>query len=109
MTRVDMRREVVADPASVALLLAETSPDDGGPVVKSSRRSDAGFTASVEFADDQGGTATGEVTIVPAAAGCEVRIVLAAADQWAARGVELAGWRYLDVLSSRAQRRSCAA
>jgi hypothetical protein len=111
MARVMISRHMIADPASVALLLAEpiTKPDAGGVVVSLPRRAGVGFTAAVEVTDSMGRSAAGEVIVEPATdAGCEVGLALSA-PEGVARGVERAGSSFLDKLAARARQRSEAA
>jgi hypothetical protein len=111
MARVMITRHMTADPASVALLLAE--PADaaaGGVVVSLPRRSGIGFTAAVEVTDPLGRSATGEVVVQPATdAGCEVGLALNAPEGAAARRAERAGSSFLARLAARARQRSEAA
>jgi hypothetical protein len=113
VTRVEVSRHVAADPASVALLLAEpageTEPDRGFVVV-TPRRAGVGFTAAVAVTDAIGRVVTGEVNVEPATdAGCEIRVHLIAPDRAAARAVERTASTFLDTLAARARSRSFAA
>jgi len=106
VTRVEMSRYVVADPTSVALLLAEPADEDdaGGLVVTPPRRAGVGFSAAAAFTDGLGRPVVGEVIVEPSTdAGCEVRIRFSATDRAAVRGVERAGSSFLDVLAARAR------
>jgi hypothetical protein len=110
MARVMISRHMIADPASVALLLAEpvSAPDDG-VVVSLPRRAGVGFTAAVEVTDSLGRSAAGEVIVQPATdAGCDVGLALSAPDG-VSRAVERAGSSFLDKLAARARQRSEAA
>jgi hypothetical protein len=114
VARIEVSRHVAADPASVALLLAEpaneSGRDRGLAVVAPPRRSGVGFIAAVEFTEALGRVVAGDVTVEPAAhSGCEARIVFAAPDGSAARGIERAGTAFLDGLAARARSRSFAA
>src|SRR5436305_5010678 len=102
MTRIDVGRAVVADPSSVALVLAGPAARELWPprsdrvvgVVTAQRpglavavdppaRSGVGFAARVQVQAGETTVATGRLTILPAnaeRAGCEVRISLDARD-----------------------------
>ena len=111
MTRIDVVKHVAADPASVALLLAEpaTEGDRESIVLTPPRRSGVGFSAAVEVSDIGEMPAVGEVVVQPGSdAGCEVRLVLHVPNQ-SARHVERAGSRFLSELALRARSRSRAA
>jgi hypothetical protein len=104
---------VAADPASVALLLAEPASErdpDSGISVTPPRRTGVGFTAVLHLVDALGRTIAGEVTATPASdAGCELRLVLSAPDSAAARGLERSATGFLAELAARARSRSRAA
>jgi hypothetical protein len=113
VARIEVSRHVAADPASVALLLAEPASEtepDRGVVVATPRRNGVGFTAAIEVIDAIGRVVTGDVTVEPATdAGCDVRLEVTAPDRGAARGVERAAATFLDTLAARARSRSYAA
>jgi hypothetical protein len=113
VTRVEVSRHVAADPASVALLLAEPPGEpehDRAVVVTPPRRAGVGFVAIVEVIDAIGRAVTGEVMIEPATdAGCDVRLSVTAPDVSAARGIERSGSTFLSDLAARAKSRSRAA
>ena len=118
MTSIEITRHAAADPASVALLLAEpAAADANSPAAAEAsgnvslvRRNGVGFAAGVDLVDRDGNEAYGVLTVVPSAdAGCVVRIelspvqssLLAAAEAWATD--------FLDSLAERARLRSSAA
>jgi hypothetical protein len=118
MARIEITRHAAADPASVALLLAEPplAPADARAdslptgEVSLVRRNGVGFAAGVDVVVGDGHQALGQLTVVPSTdAGCEVRIELnpvsAAAEDLAAT------WAtgFLDSLAERAAERSSAA
>jgi hypothetical protein len=118
MTRIEITRHAAADPASVALLLAEpaTEPAAAGLDLTPSggvsgvRRSGVGFCAGVDVAvgDDQ--QAVGVLTVVPSTdAGCDVRIELSPSDDAAAFSAQAWAVTFLDSLAERASERSSAA
>lgn len=113
MTRVEVSRHVAADPASVALLLAEPASEpehDRAVVVTPPRRAGVGFTAIVEVIDALGRAGSGQVSIEPATdAGCDVRLWVRAPDATAARGIERSSIAFLSDLAARAKSRSFAA
>jgi hypothetical protein len=113
VARVEVTRHVAADPASVALILAEPAREKDAPrdvVVLPPRRSGIGFTAAVEVVDAIGRAVSGQVTVEPATdAGCDVRVFLNAPDDSAARGVERSASTFLSELAARARSRSRAA
>jgi hypothetical protein len=116
MTRIELTRRVVADPAGVALLLAEPASwpdpdrDDQGWVVSPPRHVGTRFAASVEAVETAGRLAAGQVTVKPIGdAGCEVRLVLTVADESTAGRVEASAGTFLALLGERAQARSLAA
>lgn len=113
MTRVEVSRHVAADPASVALLLAEPAGEpehDRAVVVTPPRRAGVGFAAAVEVIDAIGRACSGEVMIEPATdAGCDVRLWVTAPDPTAARGIERSSTTFLGDLAARARSRSFAA
>jgi hypothetical protein len=118
VTRIEIARHAAADPASVALLLAEPTelagPRDTDSVsgeLSPVRRSDAGFVAGIEVAGPRGtGTGHGRVRVVPTEDdGCDVRLTLSLADDALRSSAQ--GWAtaYLDSLVERARLRSSAA
>jgi hypothetical protein len=112
MGRIEVSRHVAADPASVALLLAEVASEhvDSGLSLAPPRRTGVGFTAPVEFAEPIGGVIAGEVTVEPAAgAGCDVVVRFVPTDRGASRGLERVGSTFLAALAARAKSRSFAA
>jgi hypothetical protein len=113
MARVEVSRHVEADPASVALLLAEPpgEPDrDSGVVVSPPRRTAVGFAAGVQITTLDAGAAIGEITVEPAVdAGADLLLTAMAPDGAAGRAVEHTATSYLARLASRARSRSFAA
>jgi hypothetical protein len=117
VTRIEIARHAAADPASVALLLAEPArlSQPAGPDSEVSgelspvRRTSAGFAAELDVLAPHG-AAHGQVSVVPTAdAGCDVRLTLSVVDDalaWLADGWATA---YLDSLVVRARLRSSAA
>lgn len=117
MTRVEITRHTAADPASVALLLAEPSAEpvtepngelagDVSPV----RRSGVGFAAGLDVVDEVGRTTRGLLTVVPAVdEGCDVRITLSPVDEAVAESAAAWATAFLDSLAERARLRACAA
>jgi hypothetical protein len=117
LTRIEITRHAAADPASVALLLAEpvaertAGPDSLVPTgeVGTVRRSEVGFTAAVAVAIGDG-RAPGVLTVVPSRdAGCDVRIELSPSDASAAPAARAWATTFLDSLAERARVRSSAA
>jgi hypothetical protein len=118
MTRIEITRHAAADPASVALLLAEpaTEPvaDGVDPLptggVSPVRRSGVGFRAGVELSIGDDHQAVGVLTVVPATdSGCDVRIELNPTDETAAGFARAWAVTFLDSLTERASERSSAA
>ncbi|HWB66163.1 MAG TPA: hypothetical protein VG708_04975 [Mycobacteriales bacterium] len=133
MVRVEVRQHAIADPASVALLLAGQLHQDGRaihdvddaaatpdrvhlvtdaetPVVSPPRRNGVGFKAEVVVATPAGARATGELTIEPAAdAGCDVTVRLDVADAVGAKTASRRVRRFLSEVADRARSRSYAA
>jgi hypothetical protein len=118
MTRIEITRHAAADPASVALLLAEPATElvadrldlttSGG--VSGVRRSGVGFCAGVDVAVGHDHQAMGELTVVPSTdAGCDVRIELNPSDEAAAFSARAWAVTFLDSLAERARERSSAA
>jgi hypothetical protein len=118
MTRIEITRHAAADPASVALLLAEPAADpvaDGAGITPAGgvglvRRSGVGFRAGVDIAVDEDLQAVGVLTVVPSTdSGCDVRIELNPSDEAAAGSAEAWAVSFLDSLTERASERSSAA
>jgi hypothetical protein len=113
VARIELSRHVAADPASVALLLAEPTgePDPETAVVASPpRRCGVGFGARLEIRDATGRPVNGEVVVEPSPdAGSQLRLTLWAPDEAANRSVERAGTTFLRDLAVRARSRSFAA
>jgi hypothetical protein len=115
MARIELTRHVAADPAGVALLLAEPAswpdPDqrEHGWVVTAPRRVGSRFTAVVEVLRMSGRLAGGQMTVKPStASGCEVKLVVSAIDADTLT-VERSASAFLGLLAERAQARSLAA
>jgi hypothetical protein len=118
MARIEITRHAAADPASVALLLAEPPLAPAGdradslPMGEVSlvRRNGVGFAAGVDVAVGDGQQALGQLTVVPSTdAGCEVRIELEPLSTAAAELAEVWATGFLDSLAERAADRSSAA
>jgi hypothetical protein len=118
MTRIELTRHAAADPASVALLLAEPplaaadGADDALPTGEVSlvRRNGVGFAAGVDVVVGEGRRALGRLTVVPSTdAGCDVRIELNPLDTAARELAEVWAAGFLDSLAERARDRSSAA
>jgi hypothetical protein len=116
MARFEVIRRVAADPAGVALLLAEPAswpdPDHDEQVwlVALPRHVGSRFTAAVEVTETAGRLATGQVTVKPSTdAGSEIRLVIDALDDESTRVVERSAVAFLGLLAERAQARSLAA
>jgi hypothetical protein len=116
MTRIEVIRHVTADPAGVALLLAEPAmwsdpiQLDHTWVVAPPHRAMDGFASTVEVTEPWGRLVTGELTVTPALdTGCEIRLVIRVPDRSVARGVERSGVGFLALLAERAQARAFAA
>jgi hypothetical protein len=119
MTRIELTRHVVADPAGVALLLAEPASwpdpdrDDQGWVVAPPRHVGDRFTAVIEAVqpvEAPGRMASGQVIVKPTGeVGCEIRLVINVRDHATAARVEESAATFLAVLGDRAQARSLAA
>lgn len=116
MIRMELVRHIAADPAGVALLLAEpaswSDPEhrDHLWIVESPRRVGSGFTAGLEVVEPLGRLVTGEVGVTPSLhAGCDVSLVLAVRDLDSAAATELAASRFLALLADRARARAFAA
>jgi hypothetical protein len=120
--RIEVVRHIAADPASVALLLADPTGDseseqarlhlaaEDGLDVSAPRRSGIGFAADVAVRLRKGGPVAGEIRIEPATdPGCDARIVLhLGPDSDASAAQRLAG-KFLSTLADRAKSRSYAA
>jgi hypothetical protein len=118
MARIEITRHAAADPASVALLLAEPplAPADGrdgsqpSGEVSAVRRNGVGFAAGVDVVVGDGHQALGLLTVVPSTdAGCEVRIELNPVSAAAAELAEEWATGFLESLAERAADRSSAA
>jgi hypothetical protein len=118
MPRIEITRHAAADPASVALLLAEpplvtaAASADSLPVAEVSpvRRNGVGFAAGVDVVVGDGQPAMGRLTVVPSTdAGCEVRIELNPISVAAGELAEAWANGFLDSLAQRAAERSSAA
>jgi hypothetical protein len=113
VTRFTSVRHVAADPAGVALLLAEPTPwaePDSYWTVGSPERSDDGFTADVQVAGSSGRSASGALTVTSSpVGGCDVRLVVTARNRAAARRLRSSALGFLGSLAERAQARSFAA
>lgn len=113
MVRVEVNHSVAADPAGVALLLAELAGDprvNRSPAITDINRVDAGFSAAIKLIDTSGRVAAGEIAVADTSgAGCKVRIGVDAPFGWPGRDVEHDASAFLDVLADRARSRSCAA
>lgn len=122
MKRLEVVRHIAADPASVALLLADPTGDDersdtrlraaDGEALEVSapRRSGIGFSADVLVRVREGGSAPGEIRVEPATdAGCDARIVLHVPAGASTASVERQAGRFLSGLADRAKSRSFAA
>jgi hypothetical protein len=118
MTSIEITRHAAADPASVALLLAEPDADaayapttvDASGEVSLVRRNGVGFAAGVDLVDRDGNQAFGVLTVVPSTdAGCEVRIELSPVDSPLRDRAEAWATGFLDSLAERARLRSSAA
>lgn len=117
MTEVELRRQVAADPASMALLLADLgqTPEQvpgqrrDSIAVTVPHRSGVSFTASVEVHAD-GRDVRGALVVRPAAdPGSEVELNVESCPDDVARRVSRLADRYLDDLVERAQSRAFAA
>jgi hypothetical protein len=112
MARIEVRRLVAADPAGVALLLAEVdgwTGIDHDWVVEPPRRLDDGFAADLQVSEPPGLLAAGALTVTPRAVGSEIRLQLVVPSRFGARDLKRSAGRFLDLLSERAQARSYAA
>jgi hypothetical protein len=116
MARFEVTRHVVADPAGVALLLAEPAswrdPDHAGLewAVAPPRRVASRFTAAVEVSATPVRVAVGQMTVKPAVdSGCDVRLVLITPEAATAGTVERSALMFLASVAERAQARSLAA
>jgi hypothetical protein len=110
MSRVEVARHVAADPASVALLLAELAAEDGGDhglAVTSPRRTGIGFAARLELGH---AGLVGEIVVEPSSGeGCDARVEFDVPDRSSAQRVERAASAYLAALAAHARSRSFAA
>jgi hypothetical protein len=112
MTRFEVRRHVAADPAGVALLLAEPtawSDLDHTWAVANPHRVGDGFAAAFRVTEPSDQLARGVVCVTPTTdAGCEVRLVINAKDR-AVADVQRSVSGFLGLLAERARARSFAA
>jgi hypothetical protein len=107
---VTITRHVAADPASVALLLAEPAASSDGAMLTPPRRTGVGFAASIKLVDALGAPLAGDVVVEPATdEGSMLRLVLGGAEVTSARTVQRAGESFLSELAIRARSRSHAA
>ncbi|HEX3823710.1 MAG TPA: hypothetical protein VHV79_04520 [Mycobacteriales bacterium] len=113
MSRVEVARHVAADPASVALLLAELAAEDGtdhGLVVTSPRRAGIGFAARLEFVHAGGAVLVGEIVVAPSSGeGCDVRAGFGVPDDSPIQPVERGASAFLAALAAHAKSRAFAA
>lgn len=122
MKRLEVARHVAADPASVALLLADPTgdgdrgetrlrvADEEGLEVSAPRRSGIGFRADVLVRLREGRSAPGEIRVEPATdPGCDARMVLHVPADASFGAVERQAGRFLATLADRAKSRSFAA
>jgi hypothetical protein len=110
VAQVTITRHVAADPASVALLLAEPAGSGDGAVLTPPRRTGVGFAASIALVDALGAPVAGDVSIEPATdEGSELRLVLGDAEAASSRTLQRAGESFLSELAIRARSRSHAA
>ena len=122
MKRLEVVRHIAADPASVALLLADPVGDGGpnddhlhlatedGLEVSAPRRSGIGFAADVTVPLRRGAEVTGTIRVEPAAEpGCDARIVLQVREGSDGPAAERLASRFLSTLADRARSRSRAA
>jgi hypothetical protein len=113
MARLELSRHVAADPASVALLLAEPASErdpESAVVASPPRRSGVGFAARLEIGDANGRPITGEVVVEPSTdAGSQLRLTVWAPDDTADKSVERSATTFLRDLAVRARSRSLAA
>jgi hypothetical protein len=113
VTRFEVTRHVAADPAGVALLLAEPASWSDlyhHWVVAAPRRVGEGFAAALQVSADSGRLARGVISVATSPeVGCEVRLVINACDGAVANEVERSASRFLDALAERARERSFAA
>jgi hypothetical protein len=113
VSHVEITRHVAADPASVALLLAELASDEvsnSDLVIAAPRRTGVGFAAPLKFIEADGDVLSGEVVVEPSAkAGCDARVEFDVPERSAARQVQRAGAMFLTELAAHAKSRSAAA
>jgi hypothetical protein len=106
MRRVELKRHVAADPASVALLLASADVISVTPP----RRSGVGFVSKLTVAGPEVPAANGDLRIQPAEdAGCDIRIVLTVEGDASPSDVQHSASRYLSEIALQARSRSFAA
>lgn len=117
MTRIEIARHAAADPASVALLLAEPaersqpagSDSEVSGELSPVRRTAAGFAARLDVVS-RDGTGHGQVSVMPAVDdGCDVRLTLSVADTALAWSADEWATAYLESLVERARLRASAA
>jgi hypothetical protein len=107
---VTIIRHVAADPASVALLLAEPTGSSDGTVLTPPRRTGVGFAASIALVDGLGTPVAGDVSVEPATdEGSVLRLVIGGAEATSTRTAQRAGESFLSELAIRARSRSHAA
>jgi hypothetical protein len=113
MTRIERARHVAADPAGVALLLAEpASWADGDNLweVAAPQRMGTRFSAALEIIEPNGRLARGIVTVCSATeVGSEIRVAVNVQDHDFARAVERSASTFLEMVADRAQARAFAA
>jgi hypothetical protein len=113
MTRFEVKRHVAADPAGVALLLAEPagwSDLDHHWAIAAPHRVGDGFAAALQVTVPSDRLARGVVCVTPATdAGCDIRLVINAKDRTVATDVERSASSFLALLAERARARSFAA
>jgi hypothetical protein len=116
MTRVTRHQRVAADPAGVALLLAEPASwfdtEQRGRiwVVEAPRRVGSGFRAHLEIVEPAGHLVVGEITVAPSPdGGCELGVDIALGTRSRPRHIEQSAASFLDLLAERARARALAA
>jgi hypothetical protein len=119
MTRVELVRHVGADPAGVALLVAEPASWSAAGiadylghlwVVESPRRAADGFVAGVEVVEPLGRLVSGELLISPCcAAGSDIRLAVDVRDAVDADTIERDAACFVELLADRARARAFAA
>jgi len=113
MPHIEVTRRVAADPAGVALLLAEPQPwvgPDQSWAIEAPQRIADGFAAAIQVSDPIGRLAIGSVTVRPAVGpGCHIRLEVQTQSRAVARLLKKSAESFLDALAERAQARSFAA